>query len=250
MDEHRLDPDLEALFARERRAHPPDPAGAAAVLRKVERAALLGSPAAAPAASVPRPAGIAGATARTVALASVLSFAAGAGVGWGLRGAGVSPSPVAPQGAMSSAPVVASAALASPPATSSSPWSPVPPVLPASEPGETRVPPASAAPTSRTKAPPAASSLAKEGEYIETARVALARGRATDALQAIEEHAARFPHGRLVEEREALAVQALVLAGQAGAAQARAARFHQAYPDSVFGPAVDRALAPSPPPPR
>jgi hypothetical protein len=249
MDEHRLDPVLEALFARERMAHPPDPAGAAVVLRKVERAALLGSPAAAPPASIPVPSRIAGATARTVALASVLSFAVGAGVGWGLRGAaGVSPTPVVLEGPIASAPAVPSAPLApSTPATSSSPWSPVPPVLPASEPGEMRAPPVSAAPTSRTKAAPAASDLAKEGEYIETARVALARGRAADALQAIEEHAARFPHGRLVEEREALAVQALVLAGEAGAAQARAARFHHAYPDSVFGPAVDRALAPSPP---
>lgn len=79
---------------------------------------------------------------------------------------------------------------------------------------------------------------------MDTARTALARGRAVDALAAADEHTRRFPRGRLAEEREALAIQALALSGERAGALARAARFRRAYPNSIFGSAVDRAVLP------
>lgn len=75
------------------------------------------------------------------------------------------------------------------------------------------------------------------------ARTALARGLASDALSATELHAKRFVRGRLAEEREAIAVQALVSKGDANAARARADRFRRTFPDSIFRAAVDSAVA-------
>ena len=77
---------------------------------------------------------------------------------------------------------------------------------------------------------------------IDTARTALARGLPDDALSATELHAKRFPRGRLAEEREAIAVQALVAKGDAALARARAERFRRAFPDSLFRATVDRAV--------
>ena len=57
--------------------------------------------------------------------------------------------------------------------------------------------------------------LAAERVLIEQARMAVARGQGEAALDAVGHHAREFPRGRLREEREALAVQALALAGRA-----------------------------------
>lgn len=81
--------------------------------------------------------------------------------------------------------------------------------------------------------------LASERALLERARVALGRGDATGALEALDRHSARHPSGRLAEEREVLAVQALVSAGRRDEAQARAARFHREHPSSAFGSAID-----------
>lgn len=91
------------------------------------------------------------------------------------------------------------------------------------------------------------SSLAAERDLIDTTRSALSRGRADDALASIQTHATRFPNGSLAEEREALAVQALVLAGRQDAANERGARFHRRYPKSIFGGSVDAILRTNPP---
>jgi hypothetical protein len=85
-------------------------------------------------------------------------------------------------------------------------------------------------------------SLTRERALVETARSAVARGDGSAALQATSEHARTFPNGRLVEEREALAVQALVLAGRRDEARARAERFRQRYPNGLFLPVVDAAI--------
>jgi hypothetical protein len=85
--------------------------------------------------------------------------------------------------------------------------------------------------------------VAAERALIDTARTALARGLPSDALSATELHSTRFPRGRLAEEREAIAVQALVSKGDAIAARARADRFRRTFPDSIFRAAVDSAIA-------
>jgi hypothetical protein len=72
----------------------------------------------------------------------------------------------------------------------------------------------------------------EEGALLEIARGALRRNQPTVAFDAIRLHLARFPDGVLAEEREALAIRALELSGHADEARARAALFHQAWPDS------------------
>ena len=86
--------------------------------------------------------------------------------------------------------------------------------------------------------------LAGERALVDRARTALSRGQSGDALDALDAHASRYPRGRLSEEREALAVDALARAGRMDAARERATRFRRVYPNSVFGAVVDAALAP------
>lgn len=84
--------------------------------------------------------------------------------------------------------------------------------------------------------------LAEERAALELARTALARGDAPAALAAAERHASKYPRGQLAEEREAIAVQALVALGRAAEAEARAARFKATYPRSMILPLVEQAV--------
>jgi hypothetical protein len=95
----------------------------------------------------------------------------------------------------------------------------------------------STAPSSRDEA------LARERVMVEAVRSALARRDALAALAAADKHQRTFPKGQLGEEREALAVQALVLAGRGAEARARGEKFRQKYPRGLFTPVVDDALS-------
>ncbi len=99
-----------------------------------------------------------------------------------------------------------------------------------------------AAPPVATRDP--ASSLAEERALLEMGRSALARGQSADAVAAARKHERTFPRGKLAEEREVLMVQALAASGARDEAKARAARFAQGYPRSIFGPAVRAAASP------
>ncbi len=103
---------------------------------------------------------------------------------------------------------------------------------------------AASAPRSAKPAPLSLSSddLAEERGLIEMARTALGRGKPADALFALDEHGRRFSSGQLVEEREALTVQALVSSGELELANARAAQFKARFPRSLLTPVVDAAL--------
>jgi hypothetical protein len=57
---------------------------------------------------------------------------------------------------------------------------------------------------------------------IDDARAALARGDASVAVALAEEHRHLFPRGQLQEERDAVAIEAMVLAGRFTDARARA----------------------------
>ncbi|MEO7112132.1 MAG: hypothetical protein ABI183_16935 [Polyangiaceae bacterium] len=111
--------------------------------------------------------------------------------------------------------------------------------------------PASSASTSATPQAHASTSsrgqrgdedLAAELAFVQMARTALARGNFSDALDATDQHEKKFPHGHLAEERESLAIQALVGAGRDDEARARAARFRAKYPSSLFLPAIAAAI--------
>ena len=99
----------------------------------------------------------------------------------------------------------------------------------------------------RPRVAPAAASgdIVAESALLEGARRALVDGDARGTLRRVAQHARLFQRGLLIEEREALWIQALMLAGQRGPAQARAAAFYRRFPDSIQHDAIDRALATS-----
>lgn len=84
--------------------------------------------------------------------------------------------------------------------------------------------------------------LAAERVLLDEARAAIADGRSDRSLRAIGKHAEAFPHGLLAEEREALAIRALVMAGRPESARARGDRFRAQYPNSVMLRAVETSL--------
>jgi hypothetical protein len=88
-----------------------------------------------------------------------------------------------------------------------------------------------------------AASLAEERHLLDDARQALTRGEPQAGLAPLKLHARRFPKGVLTEEREALAVRLLAALGNQPAALARANSFHARFPNSLFTPAVNSAIA-------
>jgi len=94
------------------------------------------------------------------------------------------------------------------------------------------------APAPPTRTPVVAQDRERESALLARARAAMLRGRPADALDALGEHQRAFPSGRLSEEREALAVQALAASGDRAAARARAESFQRRYPNSPLGEVV------------
>ncbi|MEO8550452.1 MAG: hypothetical protein ABI678_10775 [Kofleriaceae bacterium] len=76
-------------------------------------------------------------------------------------------------------------------------------------------------------------SLSAEAALLDQARRAIQRGDSRAALATCEVHAKKFVHGSLREERERIAIEALVALGRRDDAQARARRFDHAFPNSV-----------------
>jgi hypothetical protein len=100
---------------------------------------------------------------------------------------------------------------------------------------------ANAGPSSAV-APLPADSLVAERALLDPARTALGRGDGASALDAVKKHEQRYPSGKLVEEREAIATQALVLAGRKEEARTRGQRFLARYPGSMLAPMVEAAI--------
>ncbi len=84
--------------------------------------------------------------------------------------------------------------------------------------------------------------LSEERALLDPARTALGRGDGASALSGVQKHEQRFPKGQLTEEREAIAVQALVALRRGDEGRARGERFKRTYPNSVLAPAVNAAL--------
>lgn len=84
---------------------------------------------------------------------------------------------------------------------------------------------------------------ASDEEYalLRSARRALADHPA-QALHFTDEHLRRFTQGMLVQEREAIAVEALVHLGRTGDAKVRAQAFFALFPGSPYRGRVERAL--------
>jgi hypothetical protein len=79
---------------------------------------------------------------------------------------------------------------------------------------------------------------------LEEARAALATDPAR-TLTLADEHAKRFQHPAFAQERERLAIDALVRSGRRGDAQERARRFESTYPRSPHLARVRALVAPS-----
>lgn len=71
----------------------------------------------------------------------------------------------------------------------------------------------------------------------------MAAGEAEGALLVLNQHARSYPRGLLSEEREAMAVNALVTLGRAPEARRRGQAFNQRYPSSIVRRSVEAALA-------
>lgn len=83
------------------------------------------------------------------------------------------------------------------------------------------------------------SQLALERRLLDQARAALERGEPAAALSFTTLHERQFPAGALAQEREAMAIRALVALGRTAEAHMRAARFRVRYPDSVLLSTID-----------
>jgi len=123
---------------------------------------------------------------------------------------------------------------------------------PASEiPSAAPAPLPAAAAFKKHEAPRVGSSKASRGDedeevaLLERANRALAKSPAL-ALTLAEEHARRFPASGMDQEREVIAITALVDLGQRSEAQKRAGRFSRAHAGSVYQARIDKALAPRP----
>lgn len=96
------------------------------------------------------------------------------------------------------------------------------------------------------RAQPTASPLLEEAQLLGQAQHALSGADPTRALMFIERHRARFPHGALVQEREAARVFALCALGESEPARAAQQHFLQVWPGSLLAERV-RAACPKVP---
>jgi len=87
-----------------------------------------------------------------------------------------------------------------------------------------------------------AGELARERALLDQARAQIAAGEPARALDYVERHGRRHPQGALSEEREALAVNALVGLGRYREALQRGEAFRSRYPNSLLMPSVEAAL--------
>jgi hypothetical protein len=100
---------------------------------------------------------------------------------------------------------------------------------------------ASAATSGSVRAPE--SELSRERALLDLARENAAHGEPALVLEQVERHRQQFPKGRLGEEREALAIRALLALGHTEQARARAELFHATYPSSFLTPVIEAALS-------
>jgi hypothetical protein len=122
---------------------------------------------------------------------------------------------------------------------------PVAPTTPASAaPSPSASASASAAPSTVVPAPSvsATSEFAAEKEQIETARSALLHGNPQNALTACGEHEKRFPKGKLVEEREYIAIASLIRLGHDAEARTRFDSFKKRFPQSFYAASLEKEL--------
>jgi hypothetical protein len=98
------------------------------------------------------------------------------------------------------------------------------------------------APTPAPANPPAGAK-STEAELLRDARQVLDRNPLV-ALSLCDEHQASYPGGGLTQERELIAIAALLRLGRTSSAESRAARFRASYPRSPYLARLDRLVPP------
>ncbi len=94
------------------------------------------------------------------------------------------------------------------------------------------------------KKPQVAAKLELERRLLERARVALGRGKAEEALQALDKHRRNYAKSRFREERAALTILANSSLGKKDLALKQARSFFLTYPQSLFAPQIRKSLGP------
>jgi hypothetical protein len=99
-------------------------------------------------------------------------------------------------------------------------------------------------PSARVASAPSAPTdgLADERRLLDAARGAVEREDGASALTATAEHERKYPNGILAQEREAIAVRALLLLGRNAEARTRVSRFRATFPDSLLLPALESSV--------
>jgi outer membrane protein assembly factor BamD (BamD/ComL family) len=82
-----------------------------------------------------------------------------------------------------------------------------------------------------------------EVELLQTASTVLGSN-PSEALQLCEEHQRNYPGGAMTQEREMIAITALVRLGRQEDAYARAERFRRNYPKSAYLRQIDKVSPP------
>jgi hypothetical protein len=85
--------------------------------------------------------------------------------------------------------------------------------------------------------------IAAERTLLDRARASLEQGDGTAALRLTREHERRFASGMLAQEREAIAIRALLLLDQTREARVRLDQFRARYPGSVLLPMLEAQMA-------
>jgi hypothetical protein len=110
------------------------------------------------------------------------------------------------------------------------------------EPAPARTETASSTPRTEPSPSSRASQLAEERRLLDFGRADLAQDEPDRALTIASVHQARYPNGALSDEREAIAIQALVAMQRYDEARARAKLFRERAPDSPLRPEVESTL--------
>ncbi|XXT22848.1 hypothetical protein WME94_14980 [Sorangium sp. So ce429] len=138
-------------------------------------------------------------------------------------------------------PVAAPAQAASAPEAAPAVEAPRPAAPPARREAPRNTRPAAPAPA----APIDSDELLRESNLIDRARAAATQNPEA-ALTAVGEHQREFPAGRLAEEREYVAIRALMRLGRVDEARARAGAFLARYPSTSYADRVHRAVGVAP----
>lgn len=223
---------IEALELERTRSMPDDTALAALRDRIGHTAVSLGASAGAASAGAGVSAVAATSTAKVIALVAVSTVVGAIGGGGTVYSVMRSQQPPREQVVEPQRPAVEAIVLA-PPSTAIPPTDAPPPPT-------TR--PSSRYTSQTAPAPAVVPTIETERLLVEQASIALARGDASAALEACAAHERLFPRGLLVEERESVAIRALVALGKRQNALERARAFGQRFPTSLQRPIIDEVL--------